>query len=199
MTKKTLPPLDLESRLEAALQGRYSKCQVTPCVIQKSQIWVSRGWCQTLFSGAQWQDKKQWPGTKPEVPPQHEEELPLRVAGHRDSCPGSLWSLSGSGDIQNPPGHLPVSPALGDPALAGAWMRWSPEMPSSPNNFVIQNVETDPSPALSFKGFHFETTITKKYLQVFLNEKKKEQKKTTYGTWQWNWITNPVPVQLNNF
>ena len=28
-----------------------------------------------------------------------------------------------SGEIPNPPGHRPVRPALGDPALAGGWMR----------------------------------------------------------------------------
>ena len=29
--------------------------------------------------------------------------------------------ISFSGDIQHPPGHGPVQPALGDPALAGGW------------------------------------------------------------------------------
>jgi len=29
------------------------------------------------------------------------------------------WGVSFSGDIQTPPGHGPVHPALGDPALAG--------------------------------------------------------------------------------
>jgi len=37
---------------------------------------VSRGWGQTLFSGAQQQDKGQWAQTEAEeVPSEHEEEL----------------------------------------------------------------------------------------------------------------------------
>jgi len=37
---------------------------------------VSGGWGQTLFSGAQQQDKGQWAQTEAqEVPPEHEEEL----------------------------------------------------------------------------------------------------------------------------
>jgi len=37
---------------------------------------VSGGWGQTLFSGAQQQDKGQWAQTEAqEIPPEHEEEL----------------------------------------------------------------------------------------------------------------------------
>ena len=42
-----------------------------------------------------------------------------------------------SGDIQNPPGRGPVQPAVGDPASAGGWTRWSPEVPSNPYHSVI--------------------------------------------------------------
>lgn len=70
-------------------------------------------------------------------------------------------------------------------------------VPSNPNKFVIQYVETDPFPALSFKSLHLKTNKQKKSTCKFsLN---KEQKKITYGTWQGNWVTNPDPVQLNNF
>lgn len=37
---------------------------------------MSRGWSQTLLSGASQQHKRQWTGTDAqEVPPEHEEEL----------------------------------------------------------------------------------------------------------------------------
>ena len=82
---------------------------------------MSGEWGQTLFSGAQQQDKGQWAQTEPqEVPSEHEEELlhfegdgALEQAAHR-GC-----GFSFSGDIQGPPGRGPVQPALGDPALAG--------------------------------------------------------------------------------
>lgn len=45
--------------------------------------------------------------------------------------------ISLSGDIQNPPGLVPVLPAPGDPALKGVWAARSPEVPSSPNDSVI--------------------------------------------------------------
>ena len=44
--------------------------------LQISAGWVSGGWGQTLFSGAQWQDKRQQAQTEAqEVPAEHEEEL----------------------------------------------------------------------------------------------------------------------------
>lgn len=39
--------------------------------------------------------------------------------------------VSLSGNTKNPPGLVPVSPALGDPALAGVWTGWSPEVSST--------------------------------------------------------------------
>lgn len=45
--------------------------------------------------------------------------------------------VSVSGDIPNPPGHGPVSPAPGDPALAEGWTQRSSEIPSSHNHPVI--------------------------------------------------------------
>ena len=82
---------------------------------------MSGGWGQTLFSGAQWQDKGQWAQTEAEeVPSEHEEELlhsegdgALEQVAQRDS------GFSFSGDIQDLPGRGPVQPALGDPALSG--------------------------------------------------------------------------------
>ena len=82
---------------------------------------MSRGWGQTLSSGAQRQDKGQRAQTKAqEVPSEHEEEL-LHSEGDRALKQAAQrgWGVSFSGDIQNPPGHGPVHAALGDPALTG--------------------------------------------------------------------------------
>ena len=75
---------------------------------------------QTLFSGAQQQDKGQWAQTEAqEVPAEHEEEL-LHSEGD-----GALNRLpreaveSRSLEMEDPPGQGPVQPALGDPASAG--------------------------------------------------------------------------------
>ena len=82
---------------------------------------MSGGWGQTLFSGAQRQDKGQRAQTEAEeVPYEHEEELPysegekaLEQAAQR-GC-GVFFSEG----IQNLPGRGPVQPALGEPASAG--------------------------------------------------------------------------------
>ena len=83
---------------------------------------MTGGWGQTLFSGAQQQDKGQRAQTEAqEVPAEHQEEL-LHSEGDgaleqaaQGGCGGSF-----SGDIQDPPGQGPLQPAVGDPALAGA-------------------------------------------------------------------------------
>jgi len=82
---------------------------------------VSRGRGQTLFSGAQQQDKGQRAQTEAEeVPSEHEGERlysegdkALEQTAQRD-C-----GVSFSGDIKDLPGQGPVRPALGEPALAG--------------------------------------------------------------------------------
>jgi len=82
---------------------------------------VSGGWGQTLFSGAQRQDKGQWAQTEAEeVPSEHEEEL-LPSEGDKalEQFAQGGCGVSFSGDIQDPPGRSPVQPAVGDPALAG--------------------------------------------------------------------------------
>ena len=84
-----------------------------------TRIW--RGWGQTLFSGALWQDKGQRAQTEAqEVPAEEEEELlssegdtALEQAAQRAS------GASFSGEMQNPSGPGPVQPALSDPVLAG--------------------------------------------------------------------------------
>ena len=59
--------------------------------LQIAAGWGSGGWGQTLFSGAQRQDKGQWAQTEvEEVPSEHEEEL---LPSEGDGCPGGLWSL----------------------------------------------------------------------------------------------------------
>jgi len=82
---------------------------------------VSGGWGQTLFSGAQRQDKGQWAQTEAqEVPCEHEEEL-LHSEGDEaleQSAQGGC-EVSFSGDVQDPPGQGPVQPTVDDPASAG--------------------------------------------------------------------------------
>ena len=82
---------------------------------------MSGGWGQTLFSGAQRQDKGQWAQTEAqEVPSEHEEEL-LHSEGDGALAQAAQGrcGVSLSGDTQDPPGQGPVQPPVGDPALAG--------------------------------------------------------------------------------
>ena len=87
---------------------------------------MSGGWGQTLFSGAQRQDKGQRAQTEAEeVPAEHEEELlPSEGVRALEQAAQGGCGVSLPGDIQDPPGQGPVQPAVGDPALAGGldWM-----------------------------------------------------------------------------
>uniref|UniRef100_A0A8C3KH44 Syntrophin alpha 1 n=2 Tax=Calidris pygmaea TaxID=425635 RepID=A0A8C3KH44_9CHAR len=79
------------------------------------------GWGQSFFSGAQGQEKREraQTGTQ-EVPPKREEELLCCEGGRAlEEAAQRGGGVSFSGDIQTPPGHVPVGPALGGPALAG--------------------------------------------------------------------------------
>jgi len=82
---------------------------------------VSRGWGQTLFSGAQQQDKGQQAQTEAqEVPSEHEEALlPSEDDGALEQAAQGGCGFSFSGDIQDPLRQDPVQPAVGDPASAG--------------------------------------------------------------------------------
>lgn len=50
-----------------------------------------------------------------------EEVLSMRMAEHWSSCQGGPGVPFSEGHIPNPPGGVPVSPALGGPALVGGW------------------------------------------------------------------------------
>lgn len=81
------------------------------------QVWG--GWCQALYGGAQGQDEKKWSYTKTqEVSSQHEEEFYRESGRALEQAVQEGHVISLSGNIQNPPEHVPVFPALGDLALA---------------------------------------------------------------------------------
>ena len=65
--------------------------------------------------------KGQWAQTEAQkVPSEHEEELLLSEGdGALEQAAQGGCGVSFSGDIQDPPGRVPVQPAVGDPALAG--------------------------------------------------------------------------------
>jgi len=74
-------------------------------------------WCPATGQGAQTEAE--------EVPSEHEEELLLSEGdGALEQAAQGGCGVSFSGDIQDPPGHGPVQPAVGDPALAEGldWM-----------------------------------------------------------------------------
>ena len=78
-------------------------------------------WGQALFSSAQWQDKGQWAQTEAqEVPSAHDEDLlHFEGDGALEQAAQGGCGVSCSGDIQVPPGQVPLQPVVGDPALAG--------------------------------------------------------------------------------
>jgi len=102
---------------------------------------VSRGWGQTLFTGAQRQDKGQWAQTEAqEVPSEHEEEL-LPSEGDRalEQAAQQDCGVSFSGDIQDPPGQGPVQPGVGDPALAGGFGLDDPQRSLPTPNILLDH------------------------------------------------------------
>ena len=84
---------------------------------------MSGGRGQTLFSGAQRQDKGQRAQTEAEeVPAAHEEELlPSEGDGALEQAAQGGCGVSFSGDIQDLPGCGPLEHAVGDPVSAGGW------------------------------------------------------------------------------
>ena len=67
------------------------------------------------------QDKGQWAQTEAqEVPSEREEELlPSEGDGALEQAAQGGCGVAFSGDIQDPPGQVPLQPAVGDPASAG--------------------------------------------------------------------------------
>jgi len=89
--------------------------------LQISAGWVSGGWDQALFSGAQRQDKGQRAQTEAEEAPAEDKEelLPSEGDGALAQAAQGGCGVSFSGDIQALPGQGPLQPAVGDPASAG--------------------------------------------------------------------------------
>ena len=84
----------------------------------------------------EWQRQEQTEAQ--EVPSEHEEELrPFEGDGALEQAAQGGCRVSFSGDIQTHPGCGPVQLAVGDPALAGGWTRWSTEVPSDTYDSVI--------------------------------------------------------------
>jgi len=95
---------------------------------------MSGGWGQTVFGGAQRENKGQRAQTEAqEVPSEHEEKL-LPSEGDKalEQAAHGGCGVSFSGDIQDLPGQGPVQPAVGDPASAGPI-----KVPSNPENSVV--------------------------------------------------------------
>lgn len=65
-------------------------------------------------------------------------QLPTECKGDRtlEKAVQKDCGVSFSGNIQNRSAHDLAKPALGKPALAGSWTRWSPKLLSSPNHSV---------------------------------------------------------------
>lgn len=76
-----------------------------------------------------------------QAPPEREwqmEEMPRElVEFHSLETFQGICGVSVSGDIPNPLVCVPVSPAPGHLWWSGGWTRWSPEIPSNPNDSVI--------------------------------------------------------------
>ena len=87
-------------------------------------------WCPTT-------GQEQWAQTgTQEVPAKHEEKL-LSCEGARAGAQAAQGGcgVSFPGDIQNPPGRVPVPPALGVPAQAGGLDRMISRGPFQPPPF----------------------------------------------------------------
>ena len=94
---------------------------------------MSRGWGQTLFSGAQRQDKGQWAQTEAEeVPSEHEEEfLPSEGDGALEQAAQGgcgVWRYSRPAWMRSSAASL---------LRQGRWTRWPTEVPSNPYHSVI--------------------------------------------------------------
>jgi len=89
------------------------------------------------LSSTQWQDKQQWAQTETQQITFKYKKTFL-LWGWLNAGTGSSKRLQSFHPwrYQNPTGHGPKHPAVGDPALSGGARRWSPEVPSKLNRSV---------------------------------------------------------------
>ncbi len=97
-------------------EERLRELELLSLEVRRLRGRVQRGQSQALFSGAQWQDQRQWAQTETqEVPSEHQETLFHSESEEVAQRGGGVSIL---GDSQAPPTH-PGQPAPGGPAWAG--------------------------------------------------------------------------------
>lgn len=86
---------------------------------------MPEGRVQRECTGVQWQGQRQWTQTETQISSEQETIFTVRVTERGHRLPRQVvCGFSILGDIQNPTGHDPGQPLLGDPAWAGPDDLW---------------------------------------------------------------------------